>query len=69
MGGHWADHEKDYINILELKVVLFGLKALLHDVRYKQVMVVTFYWGFSNCTWPILVHGGCCFPGSGKVIL
>lgn len=38
-GGHWAEHEKDHINILELKAVLFGLKALLHDVRHKHIRI------------------------------
>lgn len=38
-GGHWADHEKDHINILELKAVLFGLKTLLHDVQSKHIRI------------------------------
>ena len=53
MGGHWADHEKAHMNILELKAVLFGLKALLHDVRYKHIQVKSYHTTFiailNNC--------------------
>lgn len=38
-GGHWAEHEKDHINIFELKSVLFGNKALLQVVRQKHVQI------------------------------
>ena len=37
--GHWDALEKDHINILELKAVLFGLKALMHNVRCKHIRI------------------------------
>ena len=38
-GGHWADYEKEHINVLELKAVLFGLKTLFRDVTNKHIRI------------------------------
>ena len=39
VGGHWADYEKEHINILELKAVLLGLKTLFPNVVRKHVRI------------------------------
>lgn len=39
VGGHWADSEKEHINILELKAVLLGLKTLFPNVIHKHIRI------------------------------
>ncbi len=41
VGGHWADFEKEDINILELKAVLLGLKTLFPNVLRKHVHIIS----------------------------
>ena len=40
-GGQWAASESDHINILELKAVLFGLKALCTDLSNTHIRIRT----------------------------
>lgn len=38
-GSHWVEYEKDHINILNWKDILFGLEAVLQDVKQKHVWI------------------------------
>ena len=39
-GGRWSDVEKtDHINVLELKAVLFGLKAYFKNIQNVEILI------------------------------